>query len=101
MLEELDQNNTVIDTYRNEYVGNHLKACLEAIEDGVEVMGYTYWGPFDIISASTCEMKKRYGFVFVNYDDEGNGDGKLYKKLSFDWFKNVIETKGESLFEDK
>lgn len=100
MLEELDENNTVKDPYRKEYIRDHMKAVMEAIEDGVEIMGYTYWGPFDIISASTCEMKKRYGFVYVNYEDDGSGDGKLYKKESFDWFKRVIETQGESLFED-
>ena len=84
---------------RNEYIFG-IRAVMEAIEDGVEIMGYTYWGPFDIISASTCEMKKRYGFVYVNYEDDGSGDGKLYKKESFDWFKRVIETQGESLFEE-
>ena len=101
MLEELDENKTVIDPYRNQYITDHMKAVLEAIDDGVEVIGYTYWGPFDVISASTCEMKKRYGFVYVDYDDLGNGDGKLYKKASFDWYKHVIETNGRALFDEE
>ena len=100
MLEELDENKTVNDPYRNEYISGHMKAVLEALDDGVEVIGYTYWGPFDVISASTCEMKKRYGFVYVDYDDLGNGDGKLYKKASFNWMKHVIETNGKALFEE-
>ncbi|MCF0114524.1 MAG: glycoside hydrolase family 1 protein [Erysipelotrichaceae bacterium] len=99
MIEELDENKTVMDDYRIEYISDHLKAILEAMDDGVEVFGYTYWGPFDLVSASTCEMKKRYGFVFVDYEDDGSGDGALYKKKSYDWYKKVIETDGKSLFE--
>ena len=66
-------------------------------DDGVEVMGYTSWGCIDLISASTAEMKKRYGFIYVDRDNEGNGTMKRYKKDSFYWYKKVIESNGEYL----
>ena len=66
-------------------------------EDGVEFMGYTPWGCIDLVSASTGEMKKRYGFIYVDKDNEGNGTLKRSKKKSFDWYKKVIETNGEQL----
>lgn len=100
MIETLNEQNTVEDDYRCEYIRNHLLAVYEAIKDGVEVFGYTYWGPFDIVAASTGAMSKRYGFVFVDIDDEGKGTGKLFRKQSFDWYKKVIETRGASLFEE-
>jgi 6-phospho-beta-glucosidase len=100
MIETLNEQNTVEDDYRCEYIRNHFLAVYEAIKDGVEVFGYTYWGPFDIVAASTGAMSKRYGFVFVDIDDEGKGTGKLFRKQSFDWYKKVIETRGASLFEE-
>ena len=60
-------------------------------------MGYAYWGPIDIVSAGTGEMKKRYGFIYVDKDNEGNGTLKRMKKASFDWYKHVIETNGNEL----
>ena len=63
-------------------------------------MGYTYWGPLDIVSAGTAQMSKRYGFVYVDRDDEGHGTLKRSKKKSFDYYKNVIATNGASLFEE-
>ncbi len=65
----------------------------EAIKDGVEIIGYTSWGPIDIVSASSGEMKKRYGYIYVDRDNEGNGTLNRAKKASFDWYKTVIETK--------
>jgi len=65
--------------------------------DGVEVLGYTTWGPIDLVSASTGEMSKRYGFIYVDRDDQGNGSLERSKKKSFDWYKKVIETNGEDL----
>ena len=65
--------------------------------DGVDLMGYTMWGCIDLVSSGTGEMKKRYGFVYVDRDDEGNGTMKRYKKDSFYWYKKVIETNGENL----
>lgn len=89
---------TVEDDYRIEYIQEHLKQVLLAIDDGVDCFGYTYWGCIDCIAASTSQMKKRYGFIYVDQDDDGNGTLKRYKKKSFDWYKNVIKSNGESLF---
>ena len=70
----------------------------DAIEiDGVELWGYTTWGCIDLVSASTGEMSKRYGFIYVDRDDQGNGTNKRYKKKSFDWYKKVIASNGEDL----
>lgn len=85
------------DEYRIEYLKSHLKALKEAIKDGVSVMGYAYWGPIDIVGAGTFEMEKRYGFIYVDKDNKGNGTLKRIKKDSFEWYKKVIETNGEIL----
>ena len=66
-------------------------------EDGLELMGYMVWGTTDMVSASTTQMSKRYGFIYVDLDDEGKGTGKRFKKDSFKWYKHVIETNGEDL----
>lgn len=88
---------TVNDDYRIQYLNDHLIQVREAIEDGVEVMGYTAWGCIDLVSASTAEMKKRYGFIYVDRNNDGTGTLKRYKKRSFDWYKNIIATNGASL----
>lgn len=88
---------TVNDDYRIQYMNDHLMQVAEAIKDGVEVMGYTAWGCIDLISCSTAEIKKRYGFIYVDLDNDGNGTMNRYKKKSFDWYKKVIATNGESL----
>ena len=87
------------DEYRIKYLEEHLIALKESIKDGVEVMGYAYWGPIDIISAGTGQMSKRYGFIYVDKDDEGNGTLKRIKKDSFAWYKKVIETNGQYIGE--
>ncbi|ERK29384.1 family 1 glycosylhydrolase [Clostridium intestinale] len=92
-----DENGKIHDDYRIEYVKDHVKAMKEAIKDGVNIMGYTYWGPIDIISAGTGEMKKRYGFIYVDRDNEGNGTMKRSKKDSFDWYANLIKTNARDL----
>ena len=69
----------------------------EAIEDGVEVLGYTSWGCIDLVSASTAQMSKRYGYIYVDRNDDGTGLLKRYKKKSFDWYKKVIASNGEDL----
>jgi 6-phospho-beta-glucosidase len=69
----------------------------EAIEDGVPVIGYTNWGCIDLVSASTAELKKRYGFIYVDRNDDGTGTLNRYKKKSFDWYKNIIASNGENL----
>ena len=95
-LDQLEEE-TVCDDYRISYIRAHIREMGKAIEDGVEVLGYTYWGCIDCISASTSEMSKRYGFIYVDQDDEGKGTLKRYKKKSFDWYKKVIASNGEDL----
>ncbi|MFV0556952.1 MAG: glycoside hydrolase family 1 protein [Lactovum sp.] len=90
-------NGKIHDDYRIDYIRQHIEAMSEAIEDGVDLIGYTSWGCIDLISASTGEMNKRYGFIYVDLDNEGNGTRRRYKKDSFDWYKRVIETNGEEL----
>ncbi len=92
-----DENGYVEDDYRIEYLREHVKAMIDAVnDDGVELMGYTPWGCIDLISASTGEMKKRYGFIYVDEDNEANGTLKRSKKKSFYWYKNVIESNGKN-----
>lgn len=89
---------TVHDSYRIDYLRAHIQEVKKAIEeDGVEVMGYLSWGPIDLISASTGEMKKRYGYIYVDVDNDGNGTFQRYKKDSFDWYRKVIASNGEDL----
>ena len=97
LVEDEDGNKTVIDDYRINYLNDHLVQVWEAIEDGVEVMGYTSWGCIDLVSASTAELKKRYGYIYVDRHDDGTGTLERYKKKSFYWYKEVIATNGESL----
>lgn len=93
----LESDGTIHDPYRIEYLRQHILAINEAIGDGVEVMGYTPWGCIDLVSASTGEMEKRYGFVYVDADNFGNGTYNRYRKDSFYWYKKVISTNGEDL----
>lgn len=72
----------------------------EAIKDGVEVIGYTSWGCIDLVSASTAELKKRYGFIYVDRNDDGTGTLERYKKKSFYWYQDVIATNGEALHKE-
>ena len=88
---------TIDDDYRIDYFRQHINAIAEAIEDGCEVMGYTPWGCIDLVSMSTCEMSKRYGFIYVDLDDEGNGTYDRSRKKSFFWYQRVIATNGEEL----
>ena len=73
----------------------------ESIEDGVDLLGYTTWGCIDLVSASTAQLKKRYGFIYVDRNDDGSGTLNRYKKKSFYWYKNVIETNGQCLEDEK
>ena len=91
------EDGTIDDDYRIEYLRKHIEAMKEAIKDGVDLMGYTPWGCIDLVSASTGEMKKRYGFIYVDKDNEGNGTLNRYKKKSFDWYKKVIASNGKEL----
>jgi 6-phospho-beta-glucosidase len=97
LITEPDGTKTVLDDYRINYLRDHLLQVKEAVEDGVPVMGYTSWGCIDLVSASTAELKKRYGFIYVDRNDDGSGTLNRYKKKSFDWYKNVIASNGENL----
>lgn len=94
----LKSDNTVDDDYRIEYLASHIREMKNAIEiDGVDVIGYTVWGCIDPVSFTTGEMKKRYGFIYVDKNNDGSGTLKRHKKKSFDWYKNVIKFNGEIL----
>lgn len=93
----LELDGSIHDPYRIKYFKDHIKAMRDAVDSGVELLGYTSWAPIDLISASTSQMSKRYGFIYVDLDDEGKGTGKRFKKDSFKWYKHVIETNGEDL----
>lgn len=101
LIEDENGEKTVADDYRIEYLREHLVQVAEAIQDGVEIMGYTSWGCIDVVSASTAELKKRYGYIYVDRNDDGSGTLERYKKKSFYWYKDVIESNGRSLFEVK
>lgn len=93
-----EEDGTVDDQYRIDYLKAHIEAMRDAVTyDGVDLLGYTMWSPFDIVSASTGEYDKRYGFIYVNYNNNHEGDFSRSKKKSFYWYKHVIETNGEEL----
>ncbi|MBO0457983.1 6-phospho-beta-glucosidase [Enterococcus hulanensis] len=97
-FDDVSNKEAIVDDYRIAYLKNHIKAMKQAMdEDGVDVLGYTSWGPIDIVSAGTGEMKKRYGFIYVDQDDFGQGTKQRYKKKSFEWYKSVIQTNAETL----
>lgn len=99
-VDRLEEDGSIIDDYRINYLEEHIKAMIEAVdEDGVDLLGYTPWGCIDLVSASTGEMKKRYGFIYVDKDNEGNGSLKRSRKKSFEWYKNVITSNGAVLKE--
>ena len=97
LITDENGNKTVNDDYRIKYLNDHLVQVALAIEDGVKVMGYTTWGCIDLVSASTAQLKKRYGFIYVDRHDDGSGTLERYKKKSFYWYKDVIETNGGTL----
>ena len=94
----IDEDGNINDDNRIDYLKNHIKAMKDAVEiDGVELMGYTTWGPIDLVSVATGQMEKRYGFIYVDLDDNGNGTLERRKKKSFGWYKKVIASNGEDL----
>lgn len=97
MYDELTEDKKVHDDYRVDYLRQHIEQVGRAIHDGANVIAYCAWGPIDIVSCSSQQMSKRYGFIYVDLDDEGNGTGARYKKDSFTWYKKVIATNGEEL----
>lgn len=94
-VKEVD--NAVHDKYRIDYMRDHIIEIGKSIDEGIDVLGYTMWAPIDLVSSSTGEMKKRYGVIYVDRDDEGNGDYSRYKKDSFYWYKKVISSNGANL----
>ena len=88
---------TVADDYRISYMNDHLVQVGEALSDGVEVLGYTSWGCIDLVSMSTAEMSKRYGFIYIDRNDDGSGTLQRYRKKSFYWYKDVIASNGATL----
>lgn len=94
----LENDNTVHDSYRIAYLKAHIEEMKKAIMcDGVDCIGYMSWSPIDMISAGTSEMSKRYGYIYVDADDYGNGSYNRFKKDSFYWYKKVIESNAEEL----
>ena len=97
-IDVVEEDGSIHDPYRIDYMRDHIKAMKAAVEeDGVDLMGYMPWGCIDLVSAGTGEMRKRYGFIYVDMDDDGNGDLHRARKDSFFWYKKVIETNGEDL----
>jgi 6-phospho-beta-glucosidase len=96
-LVEVDGQPTVLDDYRIAYLNDHLVQLAEAIADGVEVWGYTAWGCIDLVSFTTAELSKRYGFVYVDRNDDGSGTLQRYRKKSFAWYRQLIASNGASL----
>lgn len=95
--DKLDADGSINDDYRIDYINDHLVQVREAIKDGVEVMGYTSWGPIDIISASKAEVTKRYGYIYVDLNQDCSGTLTRTRKKSFYWYQSVIKSHGESL----
>lgn len=95
--DKVEEDGSINDDYRIDYLRSHINAMGEVIEDGVDLMGYTSWGCIDVVSASTGEFSKRYGFIYVDKQDDGSGTLDRKKKKSFDWYKEVIASNGEKL----
>lgn len=96
-FDKVEEDGTINDDYRIDYLKRHIQQMDKAIEDGVDLIGYTIWGCVDLVSASTGEMAKRYGIIYVNKHDDGSGDLSRSKKKSFDWYKKVIASDGTEL----
>lgn len=96
-VDTVEEDGSIQDAYRIDYLKQHIEQMKEAIADGVDLIGYTPWGCIDLVSAGTGEMKKRYGFIYVDKDNEGKGTLARSRKKSFYWYKSVIETNGEQL----
>jgi len=93
----VEEDGSIHDDYRIAYYRPHIQAMSRAIDNGVDLIGYTTWGCIDVVSAGTGEMRKRYGFIYVDMDDEGKGSMARSRKDSFFWYKKVIASNGEEL----
>lgn len=96
-VDQLTDDFKIHDSYRIDYLRSHIQAMAEAVEMGVDLFGYTSWAPIDLISVSTSQMSKRYGYIYVDQDDLGDGTLNRYRKDSFYWYQKVIETNGSDL----
>ena len=96
-VDKISDDGKIHDNYRIDYLRMHIEAMERAIDDGVDLIGYTTWGCIDLVSAGTGQMSKRYGFIYVDRDDEGRGSLKRMPKDSFYWYKKVIESNGKDL----
>lgn len=97
-IDRLEEDHTCDDSYRIDYLRSHIKEMKKAVEiDGVDLMGYTPWGCIDVVSFTTGELRKRYGFIYVDLNDDGTGSGNRYKKKSFAWYQRVVASNGEEL----
>lgn len=96
-VDTVEEDGSIHDDYRISYMREHIKAMEEAVKDGVDLIGYTCWGCIDLVSASTGEMKKRYGMIYVDKDNDGNGTLERRRKDSFAWYKKVIASNGADL----
>lgn len=96
-MDVIETDGSIQDDYRIDYLRQHILQMKEAVKDGVDLIAYTPWGCIDLVSASTGEYSKRYGFIFVNRYDDGKGDFSRIRKKSFAWYKKVIETNGDVL----
>ncbi|ENH97820.1 glycoside hydrolase family protein [Gracilibacillus halophilus YIM-C55.5] len=98
--DNVDVDGPIQDDYRINYLREHIEAMGEAIKDGVDLMGYTAWGCIDLVSASTGQMSKRYGFIYVDKQDDGSGSFERSRKKSFYWYQDVIATNGANIFDE-
>ena len=97
-IDKLEDDHSCDDSYRIDYLKAHIIEMKKAVEiDGVDLMGYTPWGCIDVVSFTTGELRKRYGFIYVDLNDDGTGSGNRYKKKSFGWYQKVIASNGEEL----
>ena len=96
-VDTVNEDGTIDDDYRIHYLKIHIEQMKEAIMDGVDLIAYTPWGCIDIVSASTGEMKKRYGLIYVDKHDDGSGTLNRSRKKSFYWYRDVIASNGETL----
>ena len=93
----VEEDGSILDPFRIVYYRLHIESLSKAIDNGVNLIAYTTWGCIDLVSASTGEMRKRYGFIYVNKHDDGTGDYSRSRKDSFYWYKKVIASNGEDL----
>lgn len=101
MEDQVEEDGSIKDDYRISYFEKHIQAMNRAVNAGVDLIGYTPWGCIDLVSAGTGEMRKRYGFIYVDMDNEGKGTLKRSKKQSFEWYKSVIESNAANILEEK